>query len=119
MDPGRKRRIRLVVALTAAVLLASALIYTSFSASSPAGPPRRLRGVPPAGRRVRRPGDRVPALGLLVRHGRRALVDDDAGLLQGRRRVVLAGGLAAAVGVPADDVVEPRALLHAQAHARR
>ena len=32
MDPSRKRTIRLVVALTAALLLASALIYTSFSA---------------------------------------------------------------------------------------
>lgn len=32
MDPSRKRAIRLAVALTAAVLLASALVYTSFSA---------------------------------------------------------------------------------------
>lgn len=32
MDPSRKRTIRLTVALTAALLLASALIYTSFSA---------------------------------------------------------------------------------------
>ncbi|MGH2858196.1 MAG: cytochrome c maturation protein CcmE [Solirubrobacteraceae bacterium] len=32
MDPSRKRAIRLVVALTAAVLLATALVYTSFSA---------------------------------------------------------------------------------------
>jgi len=32
MDPSRKRAIRLTVALTAAVLLASALVYTSFSA---------------------------------------------------------------------------------------
>ena len=32
MDPSRKRTIRLVVALTAALLLASALVYTSFSA---------------------------------------------------------------------------------------
>jgi cytochrome c-type biogenesis protein CcmE len=32
MDPSRKRLIRLLVALSAAVLLASALIYTSFSA---------------------------------------------------------------------------------------
>jgi cytochrome c-type biogenesis protein CcmE len=32
MDPSRKRAIRLIVALTAALLLASALIYTSFSA---------------------------------------------------------------------------------------
>jgi cytochrome c-type biogenesis protein CcmE len=32
MDPSRKRAIRLTVALTAALLLATALIYTSFSA---------------------------------------------------------------------------------------
>jgi len=32
MDPSRKRAIRLAVALTAALLLASALIYVSFSA---------------------------------------------------------------------------------------
>jgi cytochrome c-type biogenesis protein CcmE len=42
MDPSRKRRIRLVVALTAALLLASALAYTSFSASSAAVTPSRL-----------------------------------------------------------------------------
>jgi cytochrome c-type biogenesis protein CcmE len=34
MHPSRKRRIRLVTALTAALLLASALVYTSFSAGS-------------------------------------------------------------------------------------
>jgi cytochrome c-type biogenesis protein CcmE len=34
MNPSRKRRIRLVVALSAALLLASALVYTSFSAGS-------------------------------------------------------------------------------------
>jgi cytochrome c-type biogenesis protein CcmE len=32
MDPSRKRAIRLTIALTVALLLASALIYTSFSA---------------------------------------------------------------------------------------
>ena len=32
MDPSRKRVIRLTVALTAAVLLATALVYTSFAA---------------------------------------------------------------------------------------
>ena len=32
MDPSRKRAIRLTVALTAALLLASALVYTSFTA---------------------------------------------------------------------------------------
>jgi cytochrome c-type biogenesis protein CcmE len=42
MDPSRKRRIRLGVALSAAVLLAAALIYTSFSASSEAVEPSQL-----------------------------------------------------------------------------
>src|SRR5919109_1555510 len=42
MDPHRKRTIRLVVALTAAVLLAGALAYTSFSASSEARSPSQL-----------------------------------------------------------------------------
>ena len=42
MDPSRKRRIRLVVALTAAVLLAGALVYTSFAASSDAVSPSAL-----------------------------------------------------------------------------
>ena len=34
MDPSRKRKIRLVVALSAAVLLATALIVVSFSAGT-------------------------------------------------------------------------------------
>ena len=42
MDPNVKRKIRLVVALSAAVLLAVALIYTSFSASSQAKEPSDL-----------------------------------------------------------------------------
>ena len=42
MDPHRKRRIRLVVALAAAVLLAGGLVYTSFSASSEARTPGQL-----------------------------------------------------------------------------
>ena len=42
MDPSRKRRIRLVVALTAAVVLAGVLAYTSFSASSAAVQPSKL-----------------------------------------------------------------------------
>jgi cytochrome c-type biogenesis protein CcmE len=45
MDPTRKRRIRLIVALTTAILLASALVYTSFSASSESvSPSALLRG---------------------------------------------------------------------------
>jgi len=43
MDPSRKRKVRLVVALGVAVLLASALVYTSFSASSEAAKPSEIR----------------------------------------------------------------------------
>ena len=42
MDPNVKQKIRLVVALSAAVLLAVGLIYTSFSASSEAKQPSDL-----------------------------------------------------------------------------
>jgi cytochrome c-type biogenesis protein CcmE len=42
LDPARKRKIRLVVALSAAVLLASALVYTSFSAATEASTPSQL-----------------------------------------------------------------------------
>lgn len=42
MDPARKRKIRLVVALSVAVLLAVGLIYTSFSASTEAKEPSQL-----------------------------------------------------------------------------
>ncbi|MGH2879485.1 MAG: cytochrome c maturation protein CcmE [Solirubrobacteraceae bacterium] len=42
MSPARKRTVRLVVALSAAVVLASALIYTSFSAASPTVTPSQL-----------------------------------------------------------------------------
>jgi cytochrome c-type biogenesis protein CcmE len=50
MDPARKRRTRLVVALTAAVLLAGALVYTSFSASSEAVQPSALAAKADSGR---------------------------------------------------------------------
>ena len=42
MDPSRKRKVRLVVALGVAVLLASALVYTSFSASNETVQPSEL-----------------------------------------------------------------------------
>ncbi len=42
MDPQRKRKLRLFVALSAAVLLAGALVYTSFSASTQAKEPSDL-----------------------------------------------------------------------------
>ena len=44
MDPDRKRKIRLVVALSAAVLLAAGLVYTSFSAGSETVQPSDLEG---------------------------------------------------------------------------
>jgi cytochrome c-type biogenesis protein CcmE len=47
MDPARKRTIRLVVALGAAVLLAGALVYTSFSASTEAKEPSQLLNASP------------------------------------------------------------------------
>jgi cytochrome c-type biogenesis protein CcmE len=47
VDPQRKRKIRLVLALSAAVLLAVALIYTSFSASTEAKEPSQLIGAAP------------------------------------------------------------------------
>ena len=49
MDPDRKRKIRLVVALAAAVLLATALVYTSFSASTEARSPSELLDEQPSG----------------------------------------------------------------------
>jgi cytochrome c-type biogenesis protein CcmE len=49
VDPQRKRKIRLVVALSVAVLLAVALVYTSFSASSEAKEPSQLIGAASGG----------------------------------------------------------------------
>jgi cytochrome c-type biogenesis protein CcmE len=47
VDPARKRTIRLVLALSVAVLLAVALIYTSFSASTEAKEPSQLLSAAP------------------------------------------------------------------------
>jgi cytochrome c-type biogenesis protein CcmE len=47
VDPARKRKVRLVVALGVAVLLAAALVYTSFSASTEAKEPSQLLGAAP------------------------------------------------------------------------
>jgi cytochrome c-type biogenesis protein CcmE len=49
VDPGRKRKIRLVVALGVAIMLAGALVYTSFSASSQAKEPSQLLGISSGG----------------------------------------------------------------------
>jgi cytochrome c-type biogenesis protein CcmE len=50
MDPTRKRKVRLFLALGAAVLLAAALAYTTFSAASDATTPSRLAGSISTGR---------------------------------------------------------------------
>ena len=50
MDPTRKRKVRLFLALGAAVLLAAALAYTTFSAASDATTPSRLAGSSSTGR---------------------------------------------------------------------
>jgi cytochrome c-type biogenesis protein CcmE len=47
VDPQRKRKIRLVVALGVAVLLSAALVYTSFSASTEAKEPSQLLSAVP------------------------------------------------------------------------
>lgn len=50
MDPARKRRARLVVALTVAVTLAGALVYTSFSSSTEASTPSQVMRASEPGR---------------------------------------------------------------------
>jgi cytochrome c-type biogenesis protein CcmE len=47
VDPTRKRKIRLVVALSTAVLLGVALVYTSFSAATEAKQPSELLSAVP------------------------------------------------------------------------
>jgi cytochrome c-type biogenesis protein CcmE len=47
VDPQRKRKARLVVALSVAVMLAVALVYTSFSASTEAKEPSQLLSAVP------------------------------------------------------------------------
>ena len=47
MDPARKRKVRLIVALTAAVVLAGALVWTSFgSATEATTPSQALHAAP-------------------------------------------------------------------------
>ena len=60
MDPARKRTVRLVVALSAAVLLAGALVYTSFSASSEARSPSQLLSQAEPGKTYQLTGKVVP-----------------------------------------------------------
>ena len=60
MTPPRKRQVRLVVSLVAAVLLASGLIYTSFAASDPALDPSQLLASVAPGKVVQLTGTVVP-----------------------------------------------------------
>jgi cytochrome c-type biogenesis protein CcmE len=60
VDPSRKRRIRFVVALSAAVLLAAALAYTSFSASVEARQPSELAAAAPT------PGQKYQLVGKVM-----------------------------------------------------
>ena len=43
MDPSRKRRLRLILALSAAIVLAGALVYTSFSGATEATKPSEVK----------------------------------------------------------------------------
>ncbi len=60
MDPRAKRTVRLVVALGAAVLLAAALIYTTFGAASEAVTPSRVVDAPADGRSYQLNGKVMP-----------------------------------------------------------
>jgi len=60
MDPASKRTVRLAVALTAALLLATALVYTSFSASSEARTPSQLLSAAEPGKTYQLTGKVVP-----------------------------------------------------------
>ncbi|MEJ7716937.1 MAG: cytochrome c maturation protein CcmE [Thermoleophilaceae bacterium] len=50
MDPARKRSLRLVVALATVVLLAGALVYTSFTAATQASTPSQVSAAAEPGR---------------------------------------------------------------------
>jgi cytochrome c-type biogenesis protein CcmE len=60
VNPARKRVVRLIVALSAALVLAGALIYTSFSAASPALSPSQLLRQAQPGRSYQLTGMVVP-----------------------------------------------------------
>jgi len=86
MSPARKRTVRLVLALSAAVVLASALVYTSFSAASPALTPSQLLDQAQPGRSYQLTGKVVP--GSIHRDG--AVLDFSVGDRAGGRAVALA-----------------------------
>jgi cytochrome c-type biogenesis protein CcmE len=69
MDPARKRKIRLVVALAAALLLAGALVWTSFGSATEARSPSQVLNAGP-GRSYEITGKVVPGS---IRHEGRVL----------------------------------------------
>jgi cytochrome c-type biogenesis protein CcmE len=60
MDPARKRKVRLVVALAAALLLAGTLLYTSFASSTEAKTPTQVLASGSAGGTYEMTGKVVP-----------------------------------------------------------
>jgi cytochrome c-type biogenesis protein CcmE len=78
VDPSRKRKIRLVVALSVAVVLAVALIYTSFSASTEAKEPSQVLTAAP-GTKTEMNGKVVPGSIKQVGEGIKFEVEDRKG----------------------------------------
>jgi cytochrome c-type biogenesis protein CcmE len=60
MDPSRKRKVRLVVALTAALALAGILLYTSFASSTEAKTPSQVLAAGSGGGTYEMTGKVVP-----------------------------------------------------------
>ena len=60
MDPARRRTVRFVVALSAAVLLSGALVWTSFGAASETTSPSQLLASAQSGRTYQLTGKVVP-----------------------------------------------------------
>lgn len=69
MDPSQKRKLRLVAALSVAVLLAGALVYTTFSASTEASTPSDVVASAQPGRAYEMTGKVVD--GSITRQGER------------------------------------------------
>lgn len=117
MDPRRKRKLRLFVALGAAVLLAGTLIYTSFSASTQAKEPSDLLAASEPGRSyeltgkvvedsIDRDGDRL-TFRIRDRDGRESLPVTYAGVVpdpfREGREVIVSGELRAGTFVAERD----------------
>ena len=60
MDPARKRKVRLVVALSAALLLAGTLLYTSFASATDAKTPSQVLAAGSGGGTYEMTGKVVP-----------------------------------------------------------